>query len=788
MITLPVTFYYKDIAVYPDTDNCNKYYCLRTTPHIRLDESGEPIFKSVFWSGAKSSDETTMGFSGGKINFDTNLAITVEEEEEIKNKIIAGGFPDERHNLIMAREEKRRNLIKAVAGPSDSDNKNFIVNKDQKSNAQKSIDEYLKKEEETAQNQIPSPAKDIDGISFGEITFTSGRVDINEQNGGSLVEWANDGGKPALFGDNNRATALQLTPLGAALFYQGITQRTQAISISYDLKLQMAMPALDIRIYAGSVQTASIQKHFIKGDKCKGTADTRKISEMLTDMGFINIDIDRKSTNLDDEMVNKIRDSMMSILDKKVEEVIKTKIAPLTPEERESKSNFILEEEFRSFTELTFSESSVFEFNIAPQATICDFFKNVTDEQLEKMITLIDLTNEVFSFKEITLCSVAPWNEKPFVNLVKVECEYPSLPEGNKDRIKSFMFDKNTPTAEWSFMKPKTDDGTIKYTPYVYLSGGNDCIQLPTQTSTGNYIIVNVGKIGVIDVAFHAHPNVVNLPSDLKVTGIQIDLWYDDAKGNHLMGPEQILISDLNAEVKFEKNLGVVIDQPLHYKTTYHFKNTDSITLGEKFFYITDTGTSPITTEFPFKNRKTIQVELPFVPDENVKDINGEIYYGKYTFPIDFSKDDEWEPVKVNLCSLDETIKEYSYKFYLKYENNEYDMITSGVIKGDSDTSTLIVPLKRIEMAGIDMLDLGEKYYRANIQIKLPDGFGNPIEFHLSKKDKDLESKVFYVFCPEGSKLEINWTLNLYDMEGQEMSPVTGKTEKTFFILTPPKQ
>lgn len=778
MITLPVLLTYKDISVFGDTDDCNLFYCLRTTPRIRLNDDGNPMFRGAFWSGTKASDETVMGFLGGRLNFDTNLAISANEEEEIKKLIQSRGIQEKRYNEIIAREKKRENLIKTITKPS---NLGFqqIKNKDN------SMNDFVNGEKEAARTKIAP----VGEVSFGSLTFTAGSVDICEQNGGSLVEWHNGGGKPALFGDNNRATALQLTPLGAGVFYKGIMNRTQAISVVYDLKLQMAMPALNIRIYAGSVQTASIERIVNKVDKkCSGKeVNSRNITELMTDMGFINIEIDRRSTNLDDDTVNKIRESMMKIVEKKIEEIISTKIATLTPEEREKNTTLTIENELRSFTELNFTENSVFEFNIAPQATICDFFEKVSDEQLKKMVTVMDLTDEVFSFKEITLCAVAPWNEKPFANLVKVECEYLSLPEGHKDRVKSFMFDKDSPTASWSFRRPESDSGVIRYTPYVYLAGTSDCVQLPTQEAKGNYVIVNVGKIGLIDIAFRAHPNVVNLPGDLKVSGIQIELWYDDAKGKRLLGPEQVLITDLSAEVKFEKNLGVLLDQPLHYRTTYFFKNLDPITLDEKSFYMADDGVATIFPEFPFKNRKSIQVELPTVPDDMVKDINGEIYYGKYTFPIDLSKEDEWEPVKVNLCTLDETVKEFTYKFYLKYENNEYNMVTSGILKGDTETSSLIVPLRRIEMAGIDMLGLGEKYYRANIQIDLPPGFGNPLEFHLSRKDKDLESKIFYLFCPDDMKLEINWKLTLYDMEGQEMDPVTGKTEKSFFIITPPK-
>ena len=284
MITLPVVLTYKDISVYPDTEDCNLYYCLRTKPRIRIGEDGNPVFRGAFWSGSKASDKTVMGFMGGRLNFDTNLVISEEEEDVIKDLIKELKIQQKRYNQIIAKEEKRENLIKTITKPSKLDEKKT------KGNA---MDGFLEGEAAAARKKIPS----VGEITFGSVTFTSGSVDIYEENGGSLVEWHNGGGKPALFGDNNRATVLQLTPEGAAVFYSGIKGRTHAISIGYDLKLQMAMPALDIRIYAGSVQAASISRIVNKG--CGGSVKSRKITEVLTENSFINIDINKRNCGKD---------------------------------------------------------------------------------------------------------------------------------------------------------------------------------------------------------------------------------------------------------------------------------------------------------------------------------------------------------------------------------------------------------------------------------------------------------------------------------------------------------
>ena len=787
MITLPSVLTYKDIAVYPDTDDCNLFYCLREAPHVRINNAGEPAFHGTFWSGAKADDETVGGFKGGRISFDLNLAISEEDKVAIKERIRTSGIQERRSNQIIAQAKKRENLISAITKGTelkDANGKPIPT-----SNAMSGFLDG-EKEAEVAKFQPPG------NITFGAVAYTSGKVDIVEDQVGdnqekreiSLVEWHSGSSKPSMIGSNNASTVMNLTPTGAAVFNSWINEdRRIDAKVIFDLTLKMSMPALDVTISAGTVQAGSLSEHI--DHRCSKEPDYRKITQVLTEMGFINITINNEA-GLDESVVESVKESMMGTLNMKIEDIIKSKILPMTPEEREKKLETVINEEFKYFTEMNFTERSSFDFNFCPQTSIIDFFENVKKEDLKKVVTLVDLSKQEFSWKEITLCANAPWkyNNKPFVNMIKVECEYPSLPEGHQERIRSFLFKEGDVTTEWEFMQPKNDTGTIKYTPYVYLEGGSDCIKLPTQTAQGNYVMVNVGKIGIIDLEFQVHPNALTLRGDMAVTGMLVELWYNDANGKLLMGPEQIVTNDLTKPCKFERNLEAVLDQPVHYKTTYFFDGLDPITLDEKTYYLSNNGSSTIIPELPFKNRKKITVELPLSPSSDVKEISGEIFYGNQSFPVKFSKDedggsDAWEPQSVNLFALDEEIKDYNYQFNLKYTNDDLEMVRSGKLQGDSTSSLLVVPLKQIKVY-TDLLEHGVKYLFAQVVINLPEGSGVPIELDLRK---DTGIKKFYLFYPEDKKFELNWSMNLCDMEGNQLPVVYGKTENNNLVLTPPK-
>ena len=100
----------------------------------------------------------------------------------------------------------------------------------------------------------------------------------------------------------------------------------------------------------------------------------------------------------------------MSILQKKIESIYESKIQSLTPEVRKENLSQLITQEMQSFTEMNFSENRDFEYNICPQANIYEFFEDISDEQLKRMVTTIDLSKQVFAFNKIMVNANALWD------------------------------------------------------------------------------------------------------------------------------------------------------------------------------------------------------------------------------------------------------------------------------------------------------------------------------------------------------------------------------------------
>lgn len=795
MITYPIVHSSGEFSVFPDDRNCNLFYVIRTTPQLRRNQDNDPVFRATFWSGEKMSDETVSGMKGGMIRFDINLAINAEEEKKLKEDLIRLGIPKQRHKELRAEIDKRKQMFSY--NPSYSDlMKKKLDEYEKKDKDKKDKNEYnykVQKEEQGFLNaivnadysSIPEPATDASKISFGSILFTEGTVDLVQEKEGPLVKWHSGGGKPAMIGDNNSANFLSLTPEGAAVFYKMIKEKSFDSGIRFNLKFKMRLPALRIKIYASSEQTDyGWIDHIDKG--CTGKINARDITQILTDMNFIKIDVE-EGVGLPSDIVESIRSSMMDVVMKKVEDVIKTRIEQFTPEERQSKVQTIVAEEFRSFVGMDFFQEVVIDKEVSPQASVTDFFKGVSDEQFKSMVRLIDLSVQEFSWKRISVCANAPWD---IVESVTVTCENENLPTSDKARRWSFLFKKDKPSVEkyddlWIFRPPKTDNGKFKYKSVVHLKNGVN-IPLPEQTAEGEYLMVNIGNVGDIDFTIMPHPNVQYLPSDLKPTSMKVKMRIQGlgSEGKNVSETYERQENDIDSGVTLKENIGMVVNQPIRYTVTYYFKELEPVTMLEQSAALSLSGATTVYADFPFKDRRFFEMDVPgsLTTDEKIKKIEGYIHYGDISYPFSFGAD--WSSIPMDLYNPKMKVTKFTYDFSLKYTDGRETLI-SAKQNVDKDTVNVTLPIKSFTVAGFKKLGIGTNYVCA--ELKITSSCGLTIDKLLWEDDCTDDRIVYYEVIPENQKRTLNWSLTLFDNDNKQLPAITGTTENALILLNVPK-
>ncbi len=672
MITIPTVMTYKDIVVFPDDADCNLFYCIRTTPHIRM-QGDVPVFSGLFYTDkADGTMETTSGIAGALINFDANLAITDDEYKEIRNQIKSSHVQESCRKVIEQKQKEReyyRNRIKDEQG-------NSILGEDL-----------------TGYN-VPKVENEV---RFGSILFKEGNVELLEENNGDFVTWGSSGGRCSGFGDNNAAFALRLSHLGGAVWYKALKEHSKAFSIRYNLKFEVKVPALEIRIYAAAHQHEHIERTYEKIKGSCGKADKfvpKEVTSTLVDDSVIVIEINQGTANLPAEDISQIRESMMGILEKKIEEIFKSKIQGMTREEIDNSLMELMDEEINSFAELRFTQDSVIEWSLAPQGTIMDFLEGVPTDALGRVIKLIDLADNEAATEEIHVEAAAPWDEAPFVTQVKVELEY--LSNGLKE---SFLLSKSKPSEIWRFRKPKQDKGTVKYKAYVYTRDHTEPY-IMEENETRGHVFINVGRPGIAELRIAPHPVISTLSGNNKVTSICVNTHYK-AKGKNAKDYiDSFTISPDNMEgTVYSKDFGIRLTEPLRYKVTYYFKNRAPIDTPEMQFYFTDDRSSQLLTPAPFADSLEIDVEASGIIKKNEKvekaivtfRYKDEINNFESSASVTLAKEDSWETARASIVVMDKNNQKFQYKYTLMIKDE--DPYFSEWIDGEGEAEPIIISL-----------------------------------------------------------------------------------------------
>ncbi len=748
---------HKNVVVYPDDEDCNLFYCIKTSPEIRMVDN-QPVFSGLFWTDkADGSADSVAGLGGGWINFDAHLAVSPEVEDEISKKIASLGIQKARRQALIKKERERLGLIAKARG----------------------------------EDRVPDPdVPRIEKVRFGAVNFTEGTVTLLEEKGGEIVPWSSAGGPASLIGDNNAAFALRLSAQGAAIWYKSLKEGAKAISIRYDLKFRLRLPSLQIRAWAGSSQkmevNRKVERVWRNTDQGCSDADVERINvkevtENLMEEGLMNIEIKKGSTEISDEHVSQLRNMAMKLIEDKVQEIIKSRVHGMTEDERKNSMIELMKEEINSFVELRFTQEDVVEWQIAPQGTIMNFLENIPESRKKHVTKLVDLSEKEVETIELQINVDAPWDESPFVNAVKVDLNYPTAGKQN-----SYLFNKTKFTDTWRFRRPKNDDGIVKYTTSVFFKGISEPVVLPGESTNGN-VNINIGKVGLVDVNFKPHPTLAFLSGDNKINAVQVDVSYKPEDDEDHFVDTMVFTTDELDGKNLNKVLGKIIDAPINYKVTYFAKGGKSVEMQEQKYYLTENNKVNIYTPNPYEDTLDLGVELPFVPDESVKKIIAEFIYKdqendfESSDQVILSEEDDWESVVAKLVLIDKDKAAFKYRYKII---SKEDLAKSGWIEGHGDAETIILPLFKVHI-NASQLKIGTDFANGLLSLQYNEGDTKVSKEIFLTPENAAGAISWYIPRTNNNDVEYAYNLTLIDNDGNNTETSGTNNGKIFFIQKP---
>jgi len=775
MITIPEVFTYKNITVYPDDESCNRFYCLKSTPEIRM-QDGKPVFSGLFWTDkGDGSMETTAGIAGGWINFDANLGVSEEEKAEIIKKIKEGKFQEERLKKIQELDNERNYYRqKALDMLNGSDIHQTKTTIDTRNGVSKTTKTTVTTTTESLNSQglTPSVPLKVGEVELAAIDFTEGTVTLLEEAGTDIVKYSSAGGPANTVADNNAAFALSLTSTGAAIWYKCLQQGSKAISIQYDLKFLMRLPSLKVRAYVASMQKQVLQKDietWYHDGACGSQWRERSvtgITKSLVDSGVIKIDIDKGSTKISDEYVSKIYDAVMDILNKKVEQIFDAKFAELSEDERKSVALETVTDELRSFMEICFEQRDVIEWKVAPQGTILNFLEKVSDEDKKTICKLVDIADPVVKNLNVIASVSAPWGEAPYCTNVGVDVKH--VQEGKEDNIISLSFSEGEKTKNCYFhaMDPKKV-GKLYYRVHAtFKEMGYDPVKkkYPYETDwieTNGNVFVTIGHYGVVDLLFRPHPMLASLSGSCQVTDITVSVKYDSP--NQKDWESFILNPNTSEGERFFRQLDHVVPLPVQYKCTYVLANSEKIETPVMNFYPAGDGSSIVYTPLPFATID-VPVSVPFIPADDVSSIRVNIYYEDTSKKFDntdyvtLARGDDFEQVTAHFAVLDSDKKDFKYDYNVVSSRHAFR--SPDKLKGEG---TILLPLQKVDVY-TNVIKQTTQFISCLLNIESMDG--SLKEELIIEPDSANKIEIMFHSEKDVKGMEFKYSMQLFDMEG----------------------
>lgn len=750
MLTFPEVFTHAGVAVYPDDEDPNIFYLLSGRPRLRLDDSGKPVFRGLFWTDdASGSGAPSMaGLRGALLHFDVNLEVPRRIQEEILEKIKQTGVQQQRVEQ-MERDEKERIQRMARATGADS-------------------------------GTLPKPrVPEIREARFGSVQFTDGTVTLLEEKDGGFVAWSSAGGPPSLIGDNNSAFALRLGPEGAAVWFRALEQDASAIGIRYELKFQARLPSLQIHVWAGSHQKLEIERkarHVIENmdqgcsDADVARIDVTEISEKLTEEGLINIEIVKGSAKISDEQVSQLRNTAISLISDRVKEILMHKIRGMTEEERRSSLLQKVTEEVSAFAELRLTQKDVIEWKANPQATITDFLGGLTGDARKQLVTLVDMSQPVVSTVEAEVSADAAWDADPGIARVIVTVEYPAARE-DPNGVQTFSFTKDTPAQKFLCRRVRRDRGTLNYSAVAFVKGAHKPIELP-RGQTNGHVHVSVPNLGSLRMKLRPHPNMFATGGSGKITAVQVDYEYKAAGApDHVADTVVIRPSDLNDGVSITHLTFREIDAPVRFRPTYLRDGAPAIQGAEQQTWI-QAGRESIV-EIPQPWTDFLQIGTRVLGVEGLQRVKLELQHQAGDFQSDAAilLDAEsadtpgaaWSG-KTSLPQIDKSQQRFRYRYSVEGAGQ---LVVGPWVDAEGDQE-LILPVLGVKLR-TDRLNLGTDFTEALLVLAYSDtprNFQARHEFFLTR---DKPSDTWLVPRVEPNVDRYTYRLTLFKENGESM-------------------
>ncbi|MGN6220985.1 MAG: hypothetical protein ACTHNQ_15910 [Microbacterium sp.] len=533
------------VTVYWDDTDIAKAYLLPSTPRFRIDADGNPVFKFMKYRFPIDRKDGKKG--GGFLVCDVEFGVTKKQEDDLRGPM-----------------QDRLDARWKAAGRAGA-----------------------------------APA-----VAFGQLSYLRGTAAVQIlDSGGALVEKVHNPASPSLFGPMILPITVELSPEGATILEDSLQGKGGVVQVIYDIWTPVKLPPMSAHVWFSASKFSNFHQHIdVEENFCSEDDYTESITDLVVQSDAGDVEID-PGTVTDQKVIQGVRDWAWSTLADATTRMVLGDVPIQNPEEIRK---LYTEQDFENIDinvmttrlvnfDRTYTEQQVMEWNPQPRGTL----PNITgmtgpDGKTYKWAdfsSVVDLDDPFFRTMTVNARVNAPFESLP-LHSVEVKIEYDKT--GQKQVAEFALLGPDQMGTFTSFVGG--NDRRYTYTYQVNYKGEAQAFVSDPKVSNDPSLIINVGDIGILDVAIK--------PGDLRfdqVTSAQVTLWYEDDGVPRL--ETSLTLDKDHAEARWTKVIFQARRKPVHYKVKYFMADGREFEGGER-----TTASTELRINDPFGSTRTVQV------------------------------------------------------------------------------------------------------------------------------------------------------------------------------------
>jgi hypothetical protein len=751
MLLVPAHSVIGDVTVHADDELFFVYYLIASSPSVRLDKNGKPVFLLVEYALSDQDRQAhpDLPTGGGYLAFDAALAVDDASLDAIKTTLQAEVNAEWNRRKAGTAEEQ---ASEGVAGTT-----------------------------------APPP------VRFDTPTFTKGSVALDAPQATELVTARVAEGAPSLLAGDAAAFNLDLTPAGATFMSKtllgpdgsGATDLTP-IQVIYDLSFWARLPPVGIIVTADSQKVYEYVRTQLEGrgvDYCT-TYDydhTDIENATMTASGAITVSIDQGSGSLPPETVNQLRDYALDLVKQMISSSFFTS-KPQTPSGDDMPADAPADGQTRKWFRKQFDSTtmnlnvhleqrSVVEWNVHPQGTLESFFSGMPASELTQFVKKLDLSDPFFDNLEVTARAFADFAGP--VEYVTVDLSYG--PAG-QEKTTSVTLTDETPSKPWVV---GLIDGKREYRYRTAIAYAGQGTPEPSQWQTSSSPTLDVqADTGTVDVTV--------LGGDIDwphVDQVQVTVAYEDSDLGIAREEGTVILTAGKQEDDYKRIVYKPVEKQPQYRarfalssgevdadTTWHPVPGPQIVINQDSSAILRVNLLPTGNAWPDIAR--VMVDLRYQDAANHVDVED---------TIDLESIDQFKTWSVSL--KDKTKRSYDYRWTASFKSGQLTKSGNWQTVADGNP-TLPIAINR---SGIDFLLVPDAIdFKICPVVEVTCEYsGAGVERQETFVFRDKTSQTWHVDAPDGAPVAVTWQIT-YSPGDRDPVRMPEQREDGSVVILPP--